>query len=329
MPSSAPVLVLADHDGAEPSGPSLELLTLACAVGGGAAPEVVWLGPGGDAAGRVLGAYGAARVHVPDLGGLEPHLTAVAAEALAAVVRRVEPAAVLLASTFANKEVAAHLAVLLGSGVVVDGARLARSDDGALVVEKAVFAGTWVTRCRVSSGVPVIAMKPHATEATTVAEPTEPVVVPVPVTFTPLASAVRLLERSDRRAPGGRPGLAEARVVVAGGRGTEGDFSLIEELADVLGGAVGATRVATDEGWIDHSAQIGQTGVTITPRLYIGAGISGAVHHRGGMQASETVVAINTDPDAPIFEFADFGVVGDLVDVIPQVIEEIRRLRGE
>jgi electron transfer flavoprotein alpha subunit len=134
---------------------------------------------------------------------------------------------------------------------------------------------------------------------------------------------VRLVERTERPASG-RPDLASAHVVVAGGRGTEGDFSAVEELADVLGAAVGATRVATDEGWIGHDAQIGQTGVTVSPRLYIGAGISGAVHHRGGMQASGTIVAVNSDPDAPIFEIADFGVVGDLFQVLPQAAAELR-----
>ncbi|GAB3217982.1 hypothetical protein GCM10027586_10990 [Kineococcus gypseus] len=125
-----------------------------------------------------------------------------------------------------------------------------------------------------------------------------------------------------------RPALAEAEVVVVGGRGTDGDFAPVEELADVLGGAVGATRVATDEGWIGHEAQVGQTGVTISPRLYVGAGVSGAVHHRGGMDASVTVVAVNEDPDAPIFEFADYGVVGDLTEVLPALSAEIRRRRG-
>ena len=124
------------------------------------------------------------------------------------------------------------------------------------------------------------------------------------------------------------PDLGSASIVVVGGRGTEGDFSVVEELADVLGGAVGATRVATDEGWIGHDAQIGQTGVTIAPRLYVGVGVSGAVHHRGGMQASGTIVAVNSDPDAPIFEIADFGVIGDLFTVVPQAAAEIRRLKG-
>jgi electron transfer flavoprotein alpha subunit len=128
-------------------------------------------------------------------------------------------------------------------------------------------------------------------------------------------------------APSDRPDLSSADVVVVGGRGTEGDFGPIEALADEVGGAVGSTRVATDEGWIGHETQIGQTGVTVSPRLYIGAGVSGAVHHRGGMQASGTIVAVNPDPEAPIFEIADYGIVGDLFTVLPQVTEELRRLR--
>lgn len=330
-----PVLVVADAPGGVPTAPTLELLTLARSLarepapgGGSAGPFAVLLGGAPEDALRRLGAYGVARVFEPDLAGHDPRVAAVAAEALAAVVRQADPEAVLFVSTFATKEAAAHLAVLLGSGVVVDGARIERADDGALAVEKTVFAGTWVTRCRVPVGTPLVTVKPHSVEAAPAAEALAPEVVRVPVAFSPAASALRVVERTDRRDAGGRPALAEARVVVAGGRGTEGDFTLVEELADLLGGAVGATRVATDEGWIDHSAQIGQTGVTVSPRLYIGAGISGAVHHRGGMQAAETVVAINTDPDAPIFEFADFGVVGDLTEVIPQAIAEIRRLRG-
>jgi len=128
-------------------------------------------------------------------------------------------------------------------------------------------------------------------------------------------------------APDGVP-LAEAPVVVSGGRGTNGDYTLVRELAELLGGAVGASRDATDEGWISHEHMVGQTGTTVTPALYVACGISGAVHHRGGMQASGTIVAVNIDPDAPIFEIADFGVVGDLGDVIPQAIARIKETRG-
>jgi electron transfer flavoprotein alpha subunit len=138
---------------------------------------------------------------------------------------------------------------------------------------------------------------------------------------------VHVVERTPRPSSG-RPDVGEAQVVVVGGRGTEGDFAPVLELADALGGAVGATRDATDEGWIEHEAMVGQTGVSISPRLYVGVGVSGAVHHRGGMQASGTIVAVNSDPEAPIFEIADFGVVGDLFEVLPQAAAEIRRRKG-
>jgi electron transfer flavoprotein alpha subunit len=141
------------------------------------------------------------------------------------------------------------------------------------------------------------------------------------------AHAGTVVERTERPASG-RPELGEAEVVIAGGRGTDGDFGPLEELADLLGAGIGATRVATDEGWIDRGAQIGQTGVTVAPRLYIGAGVSGAVHHRGGMQSAGTIVAVNSDPEAPIFEIADFGIVGDLFAVLPQLSAELRALRA-
>src|SRR5690606_17371163 len=135
-----------------------------------------------------------------------------------------------------------------------------------------------------------------------------------------------IVKVEHQAAPEGVP-LAEASVVVSGGRGTGGDYTLVRELADVLGGAVGASRDATDEGWIGHEHMVGQTGTTVTPALYVACGISGAVHHRGGMQASGTIVAVNIDPEAPIFEIADFGVVGDIFDVLPQAIAAIRAHR--
>ncbi len=326
---NGPILVLVDHHAGAVAGPTRELLTLARAVGGDTPPAAVWLGDGADSALADLGAFGVGRVYVPELAGRDPRVAPVAADALAAVVATSGAEAVLFASTYDNKEVAAHLAVTLGTGVVVDGTGLARSADGALEISKTVFAATWTTRCVVDSGVPLIGLKPHSTEPAPADVATEPAVEAVPVTFGPAASAIRVVERTEHHAAGGRPDLTEARAVVVGGRGTEGDFSTVEDLADALGAAVGATRVATDEGWIDHSAQIGQTGVTIAPRLYIGAGVSGAIHHRAGMQASEVIVAVNTDADAPIFEIADLGIVGDLTDVLPQAAAEIRRLRGE
>ncbi|MFC7406273.1 electron transfer flavoprotein subunit alpha/FixB family protein [Georgenia alba] len=319
MSDDQPILVVVDHVDGALTTPSAEVLTLARELTDAPVAAVALEPPDLPALGR----YGAGTVHVPDLDGNAPTVSAVAAEGVLAVVAALDPAAVLLVSTFAGKELAARLAVGLGSGAVVDATGV-RDDDGALVATKTVLQGTWDTTCRVTAGTPVIAVKPTVVDAVPV-DGVTPEVVEVPVELSGTARAVRVLGRTAH--PRGRAPLPEARTVVVGGRGVEGDFSLVEELADVLGAAVGATRVATDEGWIDHAAQVGQTGVTIAPRLYIGAGVSGAIHHTAGIQAAQTIVAINSDPDAPILEMADVAVVGDLNDVLPQAIEAIRRLR--
>ncbi|MDM7856522.1 electron transfer flavoprotein subunit alpha/FixB family protein [Cellulomonas alba] len=322
------VLVLLDHtpDGALRA-PVRELLTLARDIAG-ADVHAAWPASGAEPTEETvaeLGAMGVGHVHrlVADA---DLRLSAVVATGLASLVGAIGADLVLALSTFENKEVAARLAVATGAGVVTDADALT-VEDGRYVAGKTVFAGTWTTRCAVTTPLAIVLVKANSV----VAYPAEDA-VPVAIDdhafqADDAARRVRLVERTERPASG-RPDLASAHVVVAGGRGTEGDFSAVEELADVLGAAVGATRVATDEGWIGHDAQIGQTGVTISPRLYIGAGISGAVHHRGGMQASGTIVAINSDPDAPIFEIADFGVVGDLFQVLPQAAAELRARKG-
>ena len=322
MTLDTPVLVVVDHVDGALTAPSAEVLTLARSLTSGGVTAVALTAPDLP----TLARYGVGEVAVPDLAGLAPEVAAVAAEAVLAVVERTRPAAVLLVSSFAGKEVAARLAAALGSGAVVDATGVEVADDGGLVVSKTVLQGTWETTCTVTRGLPVVAVKPTSVDAVE-APGAEPAVVDVPVDFSAAAKAVRVVSRTPHPR-GGRAPLGEAKVVVVGGRGVEGDFSAVEALADELGAAVGATRVATDEGWIDHAAQIGQTGVTIAPRLYIGAGVSGAIHHTAGMQAAETIVAVNTDPEAPIFEMADLGIVGDAAQVLPQAVEELRRLRG-
>ena len=277
-----------------------------------------------------LGAYGVETVHQAEpardgtcVSGDERHLPAVVAAGLTAAVRLTDADVVLLPTSFAAKEAAALAARSLGAGLVIDAAAL-RDEDGRIVAGKRVFAGSWDTECTVITDVAVVTVRANSAVAQPAKAAVEPVTEGFAVEVAP--SQVTLLSREVKADTSGRPPLDQAAVVVAGGRGTGGDFGPVEELADALGAAVGASRDAAFEGWWD--SYVGQTGVTVAPRVYIGAGISGAPHHRGGMQASQVIVAVNSDPDAPIFEICDFAVVGRLADVLPQAAAEIRRRKG-
>lgn len=323
------VLVLVEQHDGTPRGSALELLTAARALG---TVHAVWLGDLPDAAVACLGEFGAVVVHAVPVPTPEASLPPAVAAVLAGLIDETGASTVLVASTFENKELAARLALATGAGLVVDASAVQRGPDGRVVTTQQAFAASWTLRGEVRVARAVVALKPNAVHADPVATPVLPLVITRNAAALSDGAAadarVRVVERTARP-ESSRPDLGEAQVVVVGGRGVEGDFSPVEDLADALGGAVGATRVATDEGWISHETQVGQTGVTISPRLYIGAGVSGAVHHRGGMQASEVIVAVNNDVDAPIFEFADFGVVGDLFTVLPQAAAEIRRLKAQ
>ena len=327
----APLLVLVDLETAEsaPTGPSLELLTAARGLTGG---DVIALAlqPLGEPARAALAGAGATRLLTADLGE-SAHLPATAADAVVAAVGTVQPAAVLVVSDYRGKELAGRAAVLLDSACVSDATALeagGAGDDSVLRASKLVLSGSWSTTVSVGSAgsAPIIAVRPGIAEvsaadgAPLTAEPLE-----VPVSAE--AAAVRLVSREATSVASG-PALTEARTVVVGGRGVDGDFDLVRSLAEPLGAAVGATRVACDEGWIERSAQIGQTGETISPRLYIGLGVSGAIHHTSGIQGAGTIVAVCDDSEASIFEMADFGVVGDVADVVPQLVDELARLRG-
>ncbi|WP_380170914.1 electron transfer flavoprotein subunit alpha/FixB family protein [Kineococcus sp. DHX-1] len=321
------VAVLVDHLDGDVKPTARELLTLARGLD--REVHAVWTGAGAgvQAPAAELAAHGADVVHEVEVAGADAQLTASVVDALQAVLAAVGDVGLLLVpSTFEGREVAARLAVRTGAGVVT-GASGVTFEDGRWTARKSVLAGAWDTACAVTGPLAVVAVAPHAVQAVARDGAAEPSVVRHTAEASAAARAVTVVSRT-RRPTSERPPLAEAEVVVVGGRGVEGDFSGVEELADVLGGAVGATRVATDEGWIGHEAQVGQTGVTISPRLYLGLGVSGAVHHKGGMAASATVVAVNNDPDAPIFEFADYGIVGDLAEVLPALTAELRRRRG-
>jgi electron transfer flavoprotein alpha subunit len=321
----AEVLVLAERtDDGEVKKVTLELLTAARRLG---SPSVVWTGPGSEAGVARLAEYGAEKVYVADSPDFVSYVVAPAAELLASLVNEKAPAAVLVAGTTEGKEIAGRLAVKTGSGVLTDAVNVTAGPDGAPVAEQPNFGGAITVHSTVRAGTPIIAVRPNAVtpEASTGAAAIEA----VSFTASDAAKAAAVTE-GVVAAKGERPELTEAQIVVSGGRGTgsEDGFKIIEKLADALGAAVGASRAVTDAGWYPHAFQVGQTGKTVSPQLYMDVGISGAIQHRAGMQTSKTIVAINKDPEAPIFEIADYGVVGDLFTVVPQLLEEIEQHKG-
>jgi len=319
------LLVLIDHSGGQPRKISLQLLAAARSVAPELGVEVaaVWLGPGAGDAAVTLGAHGAVRVHHWDSAEAKGFVTVPQVDALSQLVASVSPAAVIFASSNHVKDVAARLAVRAGGGVITDATGLA-VEAGAIVATKEVFGGDVITTSKVSDGsLPVIGIAANAFAAGEVGGPAA-ALAPFDVTLSDAAKAAPVTE-VVLQASADRPDIAEAAIVVSGGRGL-GDasgFQLLEKLADLLGAGVGASRAATDAGWYPHRYQIGQTGRTISPSLYLGTGISGAIQHRAGMQTSQYVIAVNKDPEAPIFQIADFGIVGDLHQVVPKLIEAI------
>jgi electron transfer flavoprotein alpha subunit len=316
----AEVLVLVDHVDGTPKKVSYELLTLARELG---TPSAVVLGKGASAAAEKVGAYGAEKVYVSEAEELDGFLAGPKAAVLAQLVTEKSPAAVLLPSNSEGKEVAARLAVKTGSGLITDAVGVAAD----LTAEQPIFGGSVVVQSKVATGTPIITVRANSTAPSEA--PGAGTVEQVSATFSDADKAARIVD-SVVEDKGGRPDLGDASIVVSGGRGVGNaeNFSIVEKLADTLGAAVGASRAATDAGWYPHQNQVGQTGRTVSPQLYIAVGISGAIQHRAGMQTSKTIVAINKDPEAPIFELADFGLVGDLFTVVPQLTEEISRRKG-
>ena len=317
----AEVLVLVDHAGGEIRKTTAELLTLARRLG---EPAAVFIGSGVEAAKDMLSTYGAEKVYVVDAPEATEYLVAPQAEILAHLVDQVSPAAVVIPSNISGKEIAARLAIKTESGLVTDAVDVQQGGDGVETTQS-VFAGSFTVRATVTRGTPIVTVKPNAAtpeEATGAA-----VVETVDVTVSEAAKGARITETKPKEASG-RPELTEAAIVVSGGRGTGGDFSPVEAFADSLGAAVGASRAAVDAGWYPHSSQVGQTGKQVSPQLYVACGISGAIQHRAGMQTSKTIVAVNKDEEAPIFELADFGVVGDLFEVLPQATEAVQQKKA-
>ncbi|WP_149182870.1 electron transfer flavoprotein subunit alpha/FixB family protein [Streptomyces sp. TRM49041] len=323
----AEVLVYVDHVDGAVRKPTLELLTLARRIG---EPVAVALGSGAEATAATLAEHGAARVLTADAPEFADYLVVPKVDALQAAYEAASAggslAAVLVPSSAEGKEIAARLAVRIGSGIITDAIDLESGDEGP-VATQSVFAAAFTTKSRVSKGTPVITVKPNS--AAVEAAPAAGAVEALTVSFSEKATGTKVVSRTPRESTG-RPELTEAAIVVSGGRGLSGaeNFSLIEGLADTLGAAVGASRAAVDAGWYPHTSQVGQTGKSVSPQLYIATGISGAIQHRAGMQTSKTIVAINKDPEAPIFDLVDYGVVGDLFEVVPQLTEEIKTRKG-
>ena len=318
----AEVLVLVDSVDGTVKKATFELLSAARQLG---EPAAVVVGAPGTAAALTeqLGKYGATKVYVAESDDIAGYSVAPKAEALAAVAEQAAPAAVLVSSSAENKEVAARLAVKLNSGLIYDAVGL----DGSGNVTQQIFGAAITTTSKVTKGTPVITVRPNSFAPEESGGSAE--TVPVAVTVSDAGKAAKIVDTVVEE-KGSRPQLSDASVVVSGGRGigNADNFSIIENLADTLGAAVGASRAVVDAGWVGHQLQVGQTGVTVSPQLYIAVGISGAIQHRAGMQTSKTIVAINKDPEAPIFELADFGVVGDLFQVAPQLAEEINKRKG-
>jgi electron transfer flavoprotein alpha subunit len=295
---------------------TLEMLTIARTLG---SPSAVVFGDASAYAGK-LAEFGAEKIYTASGADVDDYLVAPKATVVAELVRSVQPAAVLLGSTQEGKEIAGRLAVKLDNGLLTDA--VAVDADGTAT--QAIFAGSGIAKSKVTRGLPIITIRPNS--VTPVPAAATPSTEPLDVAVSDTDKLTKVVERVAEK-KGSRPELTEASIVVSGGRGVgSGDnFKLVEELADLLGGAVGASRAAVDSGFYPHQFQVGQTGKTVSPQLYVALGISGAIQHRAGMQTSKTIVAVNKDPEAPIFDLADYGVVGDLFKVVPQAADEIRK----
>ena len=291
----------------------------------GAQAETVWLTDKAAPEGvTLLGELGAKRIWLLENAAFGAYRGEVWTPVVAELAAKESPQAILAPVTTRQREMMARLAARLGAGLSADSTALAL-EDGKLVATRPVYAGKLLSRVTWSKAPWLVTLRPN------VFRPAEPQAgaaaqVERPAVSIP-AEGMRLVERREEAATG-LPELAEAEIVVSGGRGLKGpeNFVILEELAKVIGAAVGASRAAVDAGWRPHRYQIGQTGRTISPKLYLGFGISGAIQHLAGMRTSKVICAVNKDPEAPIFKIADYGIVGDLFEVVPLLSAEFKKL---
>lgn len=302
---------------------TLEMLTKAAEVG---KAEVVLLGPAPDDAAQTLATYGASKVYRSADPVYRDCLTLPAAETVAGLIKKNNPAVMLFASSYTGRDIVANLSARLDCGAISDVGDFLLKEGSVEATIPALGASYQNTSTLVSQGTKLLLVRPKAFEA----RPNQQTVSveEVPAATADALRTVRMKERVVVKREG--PQLEGAKTIISGGRGLKGEenFAMLRDLADALGGAVGATRAAVDAGWVPYAMQIGQTGKTVKPDLYIACGISGAVQHLSGMKTSKFIVSINKDGEAPIFQYSDFGVIGDVFKVVPQLIEEIKKRKG-
>jgi electron transfer flavoprotein alpha subunit len=303
---------------------TLEMLTKAAELG---AAEAVLLGPAPDNAVATLGEYGARKVYRSTDSIFADYLTAPAVDAVAALIEKHKPAVMLFASSYAGRDLAAALSARFDSGAIADVGDFILKDGSVEATIPALGGSYQNTSTLVSPGTKLLLVRPKSFEPA--ARPQTPEVEEVPAPASAETKRVRVTQRVTVKPEG--PQLEGSNVVVSGGRGLKAPehFDMLKQLAELLGGAVGATRAVVDAGWVPYAMQVGQTGKTVKPNIYIACGISGAVQHLAGMKASKTIISINKDPEAPIFKFSDLGIVGDVFQVLPQLIEELKKRKGK
>ena len=304
------VLILVDHASGNISKTAGELAAFGKRIG--AVTALVLAEPGSGAViADQLKAFEIEKILIAESAEFAKHGIPAIADTVASVLASHSPKALLISTSARGKEIAARVAVKSNSGLITDAIDLSEN----LIATQSIFGGSFTVHSHVKTGTPIITIRPSAIDFT--ATPSNPTIENVTVEISDIAKLVSI-NNMQQAVKGGRPELSEAKIVVSGGRGTNGDFSKVESFADSLGAAVGASRAATDAGWYPHTHQVGQTGKTVSPQLYVACGISGAIQHRAGMQTSKTIIAVNKDPEAPIFDLADLGIVGDLFAVLPQ-----------
>ena len=291
------------------------------ADGLGATVTAVVAGSGIESIAGELEKYGPDKILVADDPVLADYTTDAYTNVIAGCIQAVDPALIIIGASVQGKDLAARLAARLDAGLAMDCTAI-KLDNGKLTFTRPMFGGKIFADVEIEGGLKIVAIRPNVMDITETSRDCALEKPAVQVGEVKTSVVEKSMDTGDKVE------LTEADIVVSGGRGTGGKFDPIEQLATALGGAVGASRSAVDEGWRPHSDQVGQTGKVVSPGMYVACGISGAIQHLAGMSTSKYIVAINKDPEAPIFSKADLGIVGDLFEVVPAIAEEVKKIKS-